>query len=387
MINEIHDVLVGIDQGRVTSMVCFYTRKHSHPITVSLTPGETHAQIPTPKDIFPLVEQGAELGIAMLSSYFRQCFELIGDMGDYRNVRVMVTMDRIRQGWPQAITEAMEMLGVARERVHLQEHLESFYYYMMNQKKELWNYQVALLEYHNHRLTGYEMSIDRSTRPAFVYVEKRFRLYFDEKARAGRAEAEWNKLRDRLLLEKVQEMFRDKTFSSVYLQGEEFEKSWADKTIAFLCKRRHAFQGDNLFVKGACYGAMEQGGITSAGNFLFKGPQMVEHNVGMHMMVRGIVSYQPMISAGVSSYAAFYQCEFLLNGTDEVVLETRDLKGVEATHTITLTNLPKRPNRATRIHMCLTFPSSNQCKVQMDDMGLGELYPPTGKRWEATIQL
>ena len=132
---------------------------------------------------------------------------------------------------------------------------------------------------------------------------------------------------------------------------------------------------------------MERGGVSSVGNFLFKGPQMVEHNVGMRMMVRGVEGYQPMISAGVSSYAAFYQCEFLLNDTEEVVLETRDLNGVETAHTITLTNLPKRPKRATRIHMRLTFPSPNQCKVQMDDMGLGELYPSTGKRWETTIQL
>lgn len=387
MIKEINDIMVGFDLCRDNSMMSFYTRNHTEPRTVSREPGERKYQIPTPKDVFPLVEQKAELGVALLSSFFKQCFEMLGAVGGRRSVSVMVTMDKIREGWPEAIVQALGMLDIPRERVYLQEHLESFYHYVLNQKKELWNYQVAMLEYKQDRVTGYEMSIDRSTKPAFVSVEKKFRLYFDEKARKGRTDGEWKKLRDRLLLERVQEMFRDKTFSSVYLLGEEFEKPWAEKTIAFLCRRRHVFQGDNLFVKGACYGAMERAGLVSTGNFLYRGPDMIEHNVGMEMMVRGIDTYQPMISAGISSYAAFYECEFLLNGTDEVVLESRDLEGTEATHTITLTNLPKRPDRATRIRMQLTFPEKNQCRVRLDDLGLGDLYPSSGRQWETIIEL
>lgn len=387
MIKETYDILVGFDLCSDYSMMSFYTRNHTEPRTVSFVPGERKYKIPTPEDLFPLVEQKVELGVALLSSFFKQCFERLVTVGEIRRMSVMVTMDRIGEGWPEAIVQALGMLDIPRERVYMQEHLESFYYYVLNQKKELWNYQVAMLEYRQERITGYEMNIDRSTKPAFVTVEKKFRLYLDEKARKGRSDGEWKKLRDRLLLERVEEMFQDKTFSSAYLLGEEFEKPWAEKTIAFLCKRRHAFQGDNLFVKGACYGAMERSGMISMGNYLFKGPKMIEHNVGMEMMVRGVNTYHPMISAGISSYAAFYECEFLLNGTDEVVLETKDLNGQEATHAITLTNLPQRPDRATRIRMQLTFPQKDQCRVRLDDLGLGELYPSSGKQWEATIEL
>lgn len=388
MINEMNEILVGFDLDREYSMISFYTRNNTEPRTVSRIPGEQKYRFPTPGDLYSLVEQKSETGITLLSDFFRECFERLATAGTTRNMSIMVTMDRMGEEWTQAITQALKMLDIPRERIFMQEHLESFYYYVLNQKKELWNYHVAMLEYRGERITGYELSIDKSTKPAFVSVDRRFRLYLDEKARGGRKEAEWNRLRDKLLLEKCQDMFQNQSFSSVYLLGNEFEGEWAEKTIGFVCRRRHGFLGDNLYVKGACYGVMERtGASTVTKHYLFKGPRMLEHNVGMKMMVRGVEAYQPMVNAGVSSFTAFYQCEFLLNGTNEVILETRDLKGEETEHTITLTNLPERPDRATRIRMSLTFPSKEKCRVCLDDLGLGELYPTSGKRWETTIEL
>lgn len=387
MINELNEMIVGFDLCSDFSQMTFYNRNNTEPMTVSLVPGKEEYKIATPKDLFPLVEQKADLGVALLSNFFKQCFELLSSAGKRKDIRIMVTMERMKGEWPKAVPKALGMLDIPRDRVYLQDHLESFYFYVLSQKKELWNYQVAMLEYSRDRITGYEMSIDYKTKPSFVSVDRRFRLYLDEKSRAGRKEEEWNKVRDKILLEKVQGMFQNKSFSSVYLLGDEFEGTWAEKTLAFLCKRRHVFQGSNLFTKGACYGAMHHGGAVPIGSFLFRGKDMIEHNIGMQMNVRGAKAYYPLISAGINSYAAFHECEFILNHTDEIVLQSKSLEGKEMSHSVVMKNLPERPNRATRIRMQVTFPEKSKCQVYLDDLGLGDLYPSSGRKWETVIDL
>ena len=387
MTKEQNEVMVGFDLCYESSQITFYHKKNIEPKTVSAVAEGEKYQIPTPKDMFPLVEQRAELGVALLFNFFKTCFDKLPVSGGGEQFTVMVTMEKMKPVWAKAIVEALEMLEIPRERVYLQEHLESFFYYALSQKRELWNARVALFEYGRERITGYELSIDYRTKPAFVHVEKKSHIYLDEKARNGEERAAWDKTRDRLFLEQAQKMMREETFSAVYLVGDYFDQEWPQKTLHFLCNKRHVFQGKNLYTKGACYGAMNQTGADSIGNFLYDGPDMIEYNIGMSMLINGQEHYHNMISAGINFYMAFYECEFILDATEEIVLHSRSMNGERMSHTIELTGLPNRPNRATRIRLQLVFTAKNKCRVHLDDCGLGELYPASGKKWEAVIEL
>ena len=103
-------------------------------------------------------------------------------------------------------------------------------------------------------------------------------------------------------------MFGKRTFSSVYLVGEEFDKSWMGNSLAFLCNRRKVFMGQNLYTKGACYAAMEYARMNRVGDYLYAGPDMIEQNMGMEMIIRGHQEFYPMISAGVNWYMARAEC-------------------------------------------------------------------------------
>ena len=122
-------------------------------------------------------------------------------------------------------------------------------------------------------------------------------------------------------------------------------------------------------------------------HYVYAGPDMIEHNVSMDMIRKGTKCRVEMVSAGINYYMAYYECEFILDDTDELVLLTRSIHGEEMTHTVKLKDLPKRPNRATRIHMELTFQAKDKCRVLLNDLGLGELYKSSGKKWEAVIEL
>jgi hypothetical protein len=53
------------------------------------------------------------------------------------------------------IRTALLKLGIPSSAIFLQGHLESFYAYLMNQKKELLTYHVALLEYERDCITAW----------------------------------------------------------------------------------------------------------------------------------------------------------------------------------------------------------------------------------------
>ena len=123
------------------------------------------------------------------------------------------------------------------------------------------------------------------------------------------------------------------------------------------------------------------------GDYLYHGPDMMEYNIGMNMLIRGNEEYYPMISAGLNWYAAKSEWELGLDDTDCVEICSVHMNGTKKTHTVALTDLPERPNRATRIHMKIEFASKDRCRVILEDLGLGNLYPSSGKRWEAVIPL
>ena len=68
------------------------------------------------------------------------------------NISIMVTMEKMEEPWVSAIPSSLAMLGTPRSNVFLQDYRESFFYFTLNQKKELWNYKVALFEYETLKL-------------------------------------------------------------------------------------------------------------------------------------------------------------------------------------------------------------------------------------------
>lgn len=387
MTMDYNEVIIGFDLGYDSSVLTFYHQNNTEPMTVSSVPGEEKYQIPTPRDLFPLIEQKAELGAALLSNFFKMCLEKLSAVGPKAGISVMVTMEAMRPVWVQAIRQALEMLGVPKERIYLQDHQESFFYYALSQKKELWRYKVALFEYKRDGITGYELSINHKTSPAMVTVKNRGRLCLDEKTRGSRKAEHWKRMKDVRFLEQAKKMIGTDAYSTVYLVGEEFDQSWEHESVKFLCSRRKVFQGRNLYSKGACYGAMVLAGMQTLDHYVYAGPDMIEHNVSMDMIRKGTKCRVEMVNAGINYYMAYYECEFILDDTDELVLLTRSIHGEEMTHTVKLKDLPKRPNRATRIHMELTFQAKDKCRVLLNDLGLGELYKSSGKKWEAVIEL
>lgn len=389
MVIEQNGIAVGFDLGRDYSQITFCSKSAAEPITVMEMGenGEKTSLVPTPQGLFSRIERKDANAVEALCDFFRKCFELLKTAGKPENMMIMVTMHEMNGTFAETIKAALRMMGIPSSNILLQGHLESFYAYAMNQKREFLMYHIVLLEYDREGITAWHLWLEHRTKPVLARTEKCFRLYLDRKARKGRGDEEWGRLRDSLLHKHLEKMFENFPVSSVYLVGREFENGWMDKSLRFLCRKRHVFQGENLYTRGACYAAMEENGADRMKGVLYMSEDMINHNLGMWMEIRGQGGYYPLVSAGINWYMAEHTCEFLLNGEENIVLYSRSVKGEELEHTLSLNGLPGRPRRATRLRLTVRFTAKSRCSVQAEDLGLGELYPSSHKKWEAVIKL
>ena len=322
----------------------------------------------------------------ILAIYFGLCMSTVSLLTQNTRVQVMVTVRELTEQWSDVLSSALEKNGIDRKLIYMQDYLSSFYYYTVNQKKELWYQDVALLEYEKEAIVGYVLHIDRSTRPAIAKVDMVARQRMDDTVRDGRAEPEWKKEKDRLFFELLKKVFERRNISVSYLLGDYFNKSWAERSIQYLCYKRHAFQGKNLYSKGACYAAMERAGLIAGKGIIFGGRDMIQVNLGMDLCIRGKETYYPLVNAGINWYEAHHVCEFILHGEREISVTSRPMtKGEPTVHMMRLPGLPPRPDRATRLRMTVYFTAPGKCHLEVEDLGFGEFYRSCGLTWQRDI--
>ncbi len=419
MIQATNELILGIELNEAYAQMTYYHQTVREPVTLGLNSDTEQLLIPMAlrqsangqwqiwdgkpqleseepdqvriSDLYRKIEdkeaQEIEAASELLAVYFKVCLGRLKLLTQNTKIHIMVTVRRLTEYWSSLIVKALEKNGVDRKQIYMQDYLSSFYYYTVNQKKELWYQDVALLEMEKDTIQGYVLHIDRRMRPAIARVEKVASQSVDDTVRAGRSDQDWKKEKDRLFFELLKKVFERRTISVSYLMGDYFNKSWAERSIQYLCYKRHAFQGQNLYSKGACYAAMERAGLIAKRDIIFSGQDMVEHNIGMEVRIRGKETYYPIVSAGVNWYEIHHVCEFILNDERGIRIISHPMEpGDGVVHSMRLVGLPQRPPRATRIRLTIYFTSPAKCHVEAEDLGFGGFYKPSGVVWTREIE-
>lgn len=419
MIQATNELILGIELNEAYAQMTYYHQTVREPVTLGLNSDTEQLLIPMAlrqsangqwqiwdgkpqleseepdqvriSDLYRKIEdkeaQEIEAASELLAVYFKVCLGKLKLLTQNTKIHIMVTVRRLTEYWSSLIVKALEKNGVDRKQIYMQDYLSSFYYYTVNQKKELWYQDVALLEMEKDTIQGYVLHIDRRMRPAIARVEKVASQPVDDTVRAGRSDQDWKKEKDRLFFELLKKVFERRTISVSYLMGDYFNKSWAERSIQYLCYKRHAFQGQNLYSKGACYAAMERAGLIAKRDIIFSGQDMVEHNIGMEVRIRGKETYYPIVSAGVNWYEIHHVCEFILNDEREIRIISHPMEpGDGVVHSMRLVGLPQRLPRATRIRLTIYFTSPAKCHVEAEDLGFGGFYKPSGVVWTREIE-
>ena len=326
--------------------------------------------------------QDTEEGVytELLISFLKYCTGLLAAEVTAEEIEaVTFTTAVMDQRNAQILRKAADELYPGLDKVAFEEHLKSFYHYVLMQDEEQRRQSVLLLDgWSDTELVLCSLSFNKKTRPIVCFPEeKRLRIPVD----ADAAE------KDRILCAAVRELMQENEYSAAYLTGESLGGGWMKDSLNLICRGRRAFQGDTLYSKGAADSTMAACGLASkADKYFYLSRDALRCNIGMECLKKGRTVYQALLDAGAEWYDAAAQIDILLEEGDEIVLlETSVDRGGEREIAVKLENMPQRPRAATRLRIRLSMTAADRMKIEVEDLGFGEIFPSSGMKWEQEI--
>jgi hypothetical protein len=327
----------------------------------------------------------------LLILFVRRSLNLLSMVMSPSDVEYMIfTVASLEGKFVDIVEKIASGMPVPREKIIIQTYEESIYYYLLHQPEDLWERDVSVFDYSGPYLKAYELWMNRATEPVVAFVDRtdfndikmpKFMMKEEESMeKADRL--------DEMILQLAHDYFGGKRVGTVFLLGEGFEGSWCNKTLKFMCLGRRVFQGRNMYSKGACYCGKDKAQPCELNSeYVFLGPDKLKFNLGLNMVVAGQEEYIAIADAGENWYDSGVTYDFVLGNSKSIplIMTPLDGKGAE-TIEVDLSGLPDRPPKASRLRLTVSFESETRMKIETEDLGFGEFFPSTGKKWEKIIQ-
>ena len=375
------NVIVGMDLDRKNPQICYYETGSGDTQTAPMKNGVGEDSIEAVLDALEKRVRERSLSEEALhdlqdrgAALLRQSFRAHGiDDPEERIAGITITAEQLTRPFVSLVRGIYYRLGLDRERAFVQDHKESFYYHTMVQDPALWQRNVGFFRFSDRDVTFYSMGMDTMARPITVSIEQGITIHLAEERRR------W----DEQFYNMANASLRQNMYTSIFLMGDTFDKSWAGRSISLLCKGgRKVFVVDNLFARGACFAAREKVEGKRLGDYLYVSGDLVRSNIGMEMSIQGLDTYYPLISAGVNWYETEKECECLLTDKPELifVISSADHEKTQLSR-MQLPGMPHRPPKTTRIRLRMMYTAPGKCAIEVEDLGFGELFPSSGKVW------
>ena len=289
----------------------------------------------------------------------------------------MVTVPRFTPALIRAVYQAGALMGFERKQIWIQDYDESFYYYVMNHRKDNWTRKIGWFLFEEDKVSFARLVVDNQRKPVTAWIEH------GKSAELSKDPVE----RDENFFKLISQSCGNDTYSNIYMVGDGFDQDWAQRSTPYLCRsQRHVFYGNNLYVKGACYGAKEKCGEENLKGYLYLSPSLVRKNVSMEMVVGGSVKSMQLVEAGKNWYEIHTYLEMILDDREDLEFTVVPMEGSGKTRfCMKLPGLPKRPNKTIRIGLTIYYESEELCVVRAEDLGFGGLYPSTGMVWTEKV--
>lgn len=252
--------------------------------------------------------------------------------------QLVITTEALNRENMELFSTVMEKLDILPGHFSVIDYPESFYYYAMSQEQELWLHNAVMFDYRKSNLKYVSLERKPGTVPQVVALKEQNLGPLPEK-------------KDMAFSGVLTEVFGKRIISAVYLTGDGFDGEWMQESLRCLCNGRRVFLGKNLYAKGAGYAATVLGGVRTW-DFIYMGENELKFNISLKVKDRGKLAFYSLISAGENWYDAKGECELLLSGTPEIDFWIQAADSREARiDTLELTDLPKRPDRMTRLRI------------------------------------
>lgn len=339
--------------------------------------------------------------LTLLTLFVKKCFGLFSMTASLDRIEVLMFTARESESHVAGvIQQVVEALDLKDAKVFFQNHEESYYYYLLHQAPEFRQTGSVILDF-EETLRVYRLEWNRRTTPVVSFVTEKEcmgcvqPLWSEEEAEKKQQMEEL----DEKALENVISVFQNRAIGSVFLIGSGFQENWADRALQYICRGRRVFKGNNLYSKGAAYGALEKFCPTKEGKeYTFLGKEKLKSNIGLQILREGKEVYLPLLDAGINWYDAVCEKEFYLESGNSYQVMLTPLTNVfpekEAAgkypvryEKVELSGLPSRPDGTARLRISMRMDQTENLRIKTEDLGFGELYKSSGLIWEQDIAL
>lgn len=262
-------------------------------------------------------------------------------------------------------------LGFSEEQVQIQDHRESFYAYVVSQEPSLWKHQVLLLEEEGKGVYCRLFSCNRKTNPMIVEVGEAFLGKLPEDA----------SLRDREFTEMVKKVLTGRIVSAAYLIGSGFEGDWMDMSLQLICRNRRAFQGKNLYTRGACYAGMLKVHQEDAETVYF-----CDYKVRANMMLKAVNGdvefFYPVVEAGSNRHQIDKEIRILLEGEPVLEIWVQEPGSKEARiESLELSGLVSAQQERCRLSLHFFCGEDGKILLKVQELSWGPMRPGREQEW------
>lgn len=417
--------VVGYELGEITSQISFCLLGEKDAETVSSVAGTEQYNIPTVlckrsgvnqwfygkealkyvkegegilvENLLTLAERGEEVMIegesfdpaALLTLFVKRSLSLLNMYISLNQVEaVMFTVRNLTPRMVDVLNKVVGGLSLKPGTVYFQNHVESFYYYTLYQPSELWKNNVVIYDY-TENLKSICLECNKKTTPQVVFITEQNYPQMQRIIWAGEENIRQKQKQqlDEQFTRLVKEELDGTMVSTIYLLGDGFKESWTSEALKVLCRNRRVFQGNNLYSKGACYGALERITPSEEGKkYVYLGSDKLKANIGMKVLRRGEDSYFAILDGGENWYEAIRDFDIILESGNVLEFMVTPLTGEHVMNRkVTLEGLPERPENTSRLRLHVEMSAVDQVTVTVEDMGFGEIFPSSGKGWTQTI--
>ena len=345
-------MVAAIELGKEYVQVCVKTGTMKEPESVTKVAGTEHYRIRTECN----TEEKTEL-----QELFRMLWKMILPYGSRESLEYLVfCLEENTDKTREMLMEIGKIYNIPVEKIRFTEKAECFVSYVLHQSAELLSHNSLLIENHQGEKSKFLLHKRARTTPVVTEVRE-----VSEKSLEG--------------------VFADHAISSVFLVGDDFEEEWMQQNLKVLRNGRRIFVGKNLYVKGACYYAMDL--LEDFQGYLYLGSEKVCCNIALKTEEQGKEALITIVDGGKNWYESSVSLEVLLLDEPELEFAVIPINGKEKkTIKVSLKELPKRPKKTTRLHIDLEFLEVNHARLTIKDLGFGELFPPSDMVYEGELQ-
>lgn len=300
---------------------------------------------------------------------------------------VVIALAGLDQNIMRDIREAFVGLGYQPNHIHIISKEESFIYFVLSLKKDIWNNRVGMFDLSDVSLTYYEMLANRNARKLFVSAEsENMDEAFNLQILSNPSGA---KLADKILTSVAEKVMDKKQFSAIFLTGQVFsEHDWAENFISFLCSRGRVYLDTNIFAKGAAFKGVDLASENSIYNIVATCEGRLKSDIYIDVVSGGKEAKIYLGKAGDFWNEPTTELLLVPDNSEIIDINVVSVDGKDEKNIpILLDFLPKRPIKTRRIFFKSSFLNNKIMNLEIADAGFGDMYPATDAKRNIEVSI